>query len=97
MEAAAGHPLEALVVLAITTGMRQDELLALRSRDVDGSARRLAVPLPRPAPHLRDPAARRGHEPEGRQRSPRHKEVGITLDRYSHALPTLHTTAMCPP
>jgi len=23
-----------------------------------------------------------------------HKEVGITLDRYSHALPTLHTQAM---
>ena len=35
LEAARGDRLEALVVLALTTGMRQGELLALRWRDVD--------------------------------------------------------------
>ncbi len=35
LEAAAGDRLEALYVLAITTGMRQGELLALRWQDVD--------------------------------------------------------------
>jgi integrase len=34
LEAARGHRLEALFVLAVTTGMRQGELLALRWRDV---------------------------------------------------------------
>jgi hypothetical protein len=32
---ARGHPLEALFVLAVTTGNRQGELLALRWRDLD--------------------------------------------------------------
>ena len=41
--AAHGHALEALFTLALTTGMRQGELLALRWRDVDWSARRLVV------------------------------------------------------
>ncbi len=35
LETARGDPLEALYVLAITTGMRRGELLALRWRDVD--------------------------------------------------------------
>jgi integrase len=35
LEAAADDPLEALYVLAITTGMRQGELLALRWQDID--------------------------------------------------------------
>lgn len=35
LEAASGDRLEALYVLAVTTGMRQGELLALRWRDVD--------------------------------------------------------------
>ncbi len=43
LEAARGHALEALFTLALTTGMRQGELLALRWRDVDWSARRLVV------------------------------------------------------
>ncbi|HUH03805.1 MAG TPA: site-specific integrase, partial [Kofleriaceae bacterium] len=43
LAAAEGHPLEALFVLAVTTGMRQGELLALRWRDIDWSARRVAV------------------------------------------------------
>ena len=38
-----GHPLEALFVLAIATGMRQGELLALRWRDLDWATRRVAV------------------------------------------------------
>jgi integrase len=43
LEAVRGHPLEALFVLAVATGMRQGELLALRWRDLDWSARRVAV------------------------------------------------------
>jgi integrase len=43
LEAAEGHPLEPLFTLAITTGLRQGELLALRWRDVDWRARRLGV------------------------------------------------------
>ena len=35
LEAAAGDRLEALYVLALTTSMRQGELLALRWRDVE--------------------------------------------------------------
>jgi integrase len=35
LDAAAGHRLEALFVLAVTTGMRSGELLGLRWRDVD--------------------------------------------------------------
>jgi integrase len=40
---AEGHRLEALFVLALTTGMRMGEILALRWRDVDLDARRLHV------------------------------------------------------
>jgi len=43
LEAAAGDRLEALYVLAITTGMRQGELLALRWRDVDLNGRSVRV------------------------------------------------------
>jgi len=39
----AGDDLEALYVLAIATGMRQGELLALRWKDIDWSGRRLSV------------------------------------------------------
>src|SRR5579859_1926623 len=35
LEAAKGDPLEALYVLALTTGMRQGELLGLKWEDVD--------------------------------------------------------------
>jgi hypothetical protein len=43
LDAARDHPLEALFVLALTTGMRQGELLGLRWRDVDWTTRRVAV------------------------------------------------------
>lgn len=43
LAAVEGHPLQALFVLAVTTGMRQGELLALRWRDIDWSALRVAV------------------------------------------------------
>jgi integrase len=43
LEATRGHRLETLFVLAIATGMRQGELLALSWRDVDWSGRRVAV------------------------------------------------------
>lgn len=43
LAAATDDPLEALYVLALTTGMRQGELLALRWGDVDLERRRLAV------------------------------------------------------
>jgi integrase-like protein len=43
LNAASGHPLEALFILALTTGLRQGELLGLRWRDVDWAARRILV------------------------------------------------------
>ncbi|HEX3148015.1 MAG TPA: site-specific integrase [Gemmataceae bacterium] len=43
LKAAAGHRLEALFVLAATTGARQGELLALEWADVDLEARTLAI------------------------------------------------------
>lgn len=43
LEAARGHWLEPLFRLALTTGMRRGELLALRWRDVDLAGKRLAV------------------------------------------------------
>ena len=43
LAAAAGHRLEALYVLAVTTGMRQGELLGLRWRDVDVDAGALQI------------------------------------------------------
>lgn len=43
LEVAAGHWLEPLLRLALSTGMRRGELLALRWREVDLEARRLAV------------------------------------------------------
>jgi integrase len=43
LEAARGDKLEALYVLAITTGMRQGELLGLQWRDIDLEAGRLTV------------------------------------------------------
>ena len=43
LEAAKGDPLEALYVLALTTGMRQGELLALKWEDVDLAIGRLQV------------------------------------------------------
>ena len=38
-----GHPLEALFTLAMTTGMRQGQLLGLRWRDIDWATRRAFV------------------------------------------------------
>jgi integrase len=43
LEAARGDPLEALYVLAVTTGMRQGELLAIKWRDVDLEGGSLSV------------------------------------------------------
>jgi integrase len=43
LEAAQGHRLEALLVLALTTGMRRGELLGLRWRDIDFEKRSLQV------------------------------------------------------
>lgn len=43
LDAAAGGPLEALLALAVTTGLRRGELLALRWRDVDLERRTLRV------------------------------------------------------
>jgi integrase len=43
LDAARGSRLEALFVLAVSTGMREGELLALRWRDVDLSSARLSV------------------------------------------------------
>jgi integrase len=43
LSSATGNPLEALYVLAVTTGMREGELLALRWKEVDLNARTLSV------------------------------------------------------
>ena len=43
LEAAAGDPLEALYVIAITTGLRERELLGLRWREVDLETHRLHI------------------------------------------------------
>jgi len=43
LSAATGHRLEALIVVALSTGMRQGELLGLRWRDVDLDARKVVV------------------------------------------------------
>ena len=43
LKAAAGTPLEALYTIAVTTGMREGELLGLRWHDVDLDARKLHV------------------------------------------------------
>lgn len=43
LAAASGHRLEALIVLALSTGMRQGELLGLRWRNVDLEARKVVV------------------------------------------------------
>jgi len=43
LKASQGHPLEALIVLALTTGMRHGEIAALRWRDINFEARTLEV------------------------------------------------------
>ncbi len=43
LESVAGHPFEALWILAATTGMRRGEILGLRRRDLDLAASRLSV------------------------------------------------------
>jgi len=43
LKASQGHPLEPLVVLALTTGMRHGEIAALRWRDINFAARTLEV------------------------------------------------------
>lgn len=145
LAAARGHPLEALFVLAVTTGMHQGELLALRWRDLDWFARPIAVHHtlvrmngrwwlgePKTAKShrsidLTDPTIEPLRAHHGRQAerpqvmghaltdddlisatlqltagtNPKivsevlgDKEVAITLERYSHALPTLQAEAM---
>jgi integrase len=79
LEAAQGDRLEALYVLALTTGMRQGELLALRWRDVDLEAGTLQVRATlqrtrqgfvfgnrrRPAPGARSPSPLARWRPSG--------------------------------
>lgn len=43
LDAARGHRLEAMLTLALTTGMRRGELLALRWQDIDFTNRRLSI------------------------------------------------------
>jgi len=43
LTAAKGHPLEALIVLALTTGMRRGELLALKWQDINFSTSMLQI------------------------------------------------------
>jgi integrase len=43
LEVARGHRMEAILILAITTGMRRSELLALRWQDIDFEGQSLQV------------------------------------------------------
>lgn len=66
---------------------------------VTAAPRRAAAdPVPRPAPHLRHTFATlqmaAGTNPKIVSEVLGHKEIAITLDRYSHALPTMQATAM---
>jgi integrase len=62
LQAAKGNRLEALYVLAVTTGMRQGELLGLGWEDVDLECRtvrvRRTLTLARGGPHLTEPKTR---------------------------------------
>jgi integrase len=71
LQAASGDPLEALYVLALTTGMRRGELLALRWPDVDLDAATLQVT----GGLVRDSTGRRVGEPKT-ARSRRRVELG---------------------
>lgn len=89
LEAAKGDPLEALYRLAITVGLRQGELLALRWPQVDLERGTLAVTATL--------EQRRGHEPVVAQpktaRSRRQVEIGAaaveTLRRHRAANPSI--------
>src|SRR6266571_1590779 len=60
LETAKGHRLEAILTLALATGMRRGELLALRWRDIDFESRSLQIQ--RSVMHL--PGGHRIHEPK---------------------------------
>jgi integrase len=56
------------------------------------------VPVPRPAAHVGDAAARRGLLAEGVhpqvvQERLGHSQISVTLDTYSHVLPTMQAEA----
>jgi integrase len=71
LKAAKGTRLEALFVLAITTGMRQGELFALRWSDVDLAHRALSVEVPADTGYvLARPADDAGHRRERFRRHP---------------------------
>ncbi len=94
LEAAAGDPLEALYVLALTTGMRQGELLGLKWTDLD-----LALGTVQVRFHdLRHSAASLllslGVHAKIVQELLGHSQIGLTLDTYSHVLPSLQEEAV---
>jgi integrase len=56
------------------------------------------VPVPRPAAHVGDAAARRGLRAEGVhpkvvQERLGHSQISVTLDTYSHILPSMQVAA----
>ena len=50
-------------------------------------------PVPRSAPLLRHPAARAWGASEGRQRGLGHSSISITIDTYSHVMPSMSQVA----
>jgi integrase len=89
--------LEALYVLALSTDMRQRELLALEWEDVDLEGGRLPkrAGLPPIGFHdLRHVVALEERQPEGRLREPGHPFVSVILDIYSDLLPEMQEKAV---
>ncbi len=109
LDATRGDRLEALFVLAVSTGLREGELLALRWEDLEAAvlpqslpedpaqARRSAgYPLPRPEAYMRHPAALPNVNPKIVSEMLGHATIAITLDTYSHVLPSMQQTPCAP-
>ena len=81
LDAARGNRLEALYVLAVTTGMRQGELLGLGWEDVDPEARtvrvRRTLTLAKGGPHLTEPKT-----PKSRRQIRLTSGAVVALERY---------------
>ncbi len=117
LAAAKGHNMEALFALALTTGMRRREILALKWQDIDFAhntlhVRRIFTRRPgnryieaEPAGlteirfhDLRHSAATillsMGVHPKVVQELLGHNQISMTMDIYSHVLPTMQKDAV---
>ena len=93
---ARGDRLEALIVLAVATGMRLGELLGLHANTFKPLLKRASLPDIR-FHDLRHTSATlllsAGVHPKVVQERLGHSQIGVTLDIYSHVLPTLQRDA----